>query len=55
MTTLYVFHSWIEPSSTSATVLLAFGGWWDADTPAGGATPPIAAFARNANSFMGIA
>jgi hypothetical protein len=38
MTTLYLFHPWIEASETGDTVLSLFGQWWDGDVaPAGGA------------------
>jgi len=33
-TTFYTFHRWIEPSSTSNTVVLTYGGWWNADAEA---------------------
>ena len=36
MTTFYPFAQWIESSATADTVVLAFGGWWDADEDAGG-------------------
>jgi hypothetical protein len=31
MTTLYLFHPWIEPSPAAGTTVLVFGGWWDAN------------------------
>lgn len=34
MTTLYLFHPWIEASETGDTVLSLFGQWWDGDAAA---------------------
>ena len=34
MTTYTPFHQWIEATPTADTVILAFGGWWDADAAA---------------------
>lgn len=45
MTTLYIYHRWIEASETSATVLSTFGQWWDGDAAAGGAA--VAGLLRN--------
>ena len=36
MTTYYVHHWLIEEPDTAATVVLAFGGWWEVT---GGVTP----------------
>jgi hypothetical protein len=44
------FHRWIEPSSTAATVVLAFGGWWDASSPT---NPFLAAWARRQSRIIG--
>lgn len=41
MTTFYAFHRWLEPNSTTDTVVLAFGGWWDADVGGGSSVSPI--------------
>ncbi len=37
MTTIYLFHPWIEASETRDTVLSLFGQWWDGDS----GSPPI--------------
>jgi hypothetical protein len=31
MTTFYAYHWLIEPVSTSDTIVLAFGGWWEVE------------------------
>ena len=48
-TTYYPFHWLIEPSSTADTVVLAFGGWWDARTAPPNAPTDLAAVAVSHN------
>lgn len=38
MTTVYLFHPWIEASETENTVVSVFGQWWDGDV-SGGSDP----------------
>jgi hypothetical protein len=44
MTTLYLFHPWIEASETGDTVLSLYGQWWDGDAAAPGG--PITGLSR---------
>jgi hypothetical protein len=49
MTTLYVYHGFLEATPAAGTTLLAFGGWWEVSAGGGGGGPagdePTAIFA----------